>query len=1294
MSENKITFPAKLSSNNPQSFGIVDATETSGHRSVDTISELYAISDSILSILKDGSDAIGQEWFVVSEDCKYRLDNWENRKSVTGWTKLPKQELINTKQYISEKDQPNGYAGLDSNGKIPIEKTYGTTATVVDVETYESLPVTGLSGVIYYVSNTSAQYKWSGSAYIDITDGADNAKKNETSIFDCSNGTSTKYYSSLSAAINVVPPVYRTSNRIISYLSTENATTTAVNYQYHGIDSTTWTDLTKWERIPNQADLAEIRSDLSETSNYIDNLLNQGYLYCGIATPSASPVTNLSKIFYLAKSAGTYANFGNLAIYNDSLAVFTKDGIGSWSKIQITPEYSNILIDAFVDGWTGGDKKLFINLIYRNNPTYKSGIRVFVSDRDGANEKQAAYWSQLSGIKSGIEQLTPISLVDDLGTITLTVNWDAVPNQYNQSVDYIYIPKKFFKKGILIRELANQQTTLANQQTTLANQQTPFLRGGLPMILNTSSLVDEVSSGRTLKPSIMSNFLLDFKLEGTAEPDMEYILEFQYQKTGSVTYANYLAVYKKDVSNIKTLVAGLHVGMNAPIGKQLINIPIESGYTFLTKATVYLDYDALNVLEAGTSTFSKFKLDSYNFNQTYIFDLNIGPLAEKAQVQQIEDIETLANQADAKATQADAKATQANEKLSTEETTTWELDNDLTFFTSNYYGLKNLGQYTKVLTEAIAFSQVRLNLVSYSGDVQYKVCIVKGTGPLRRNCPVGPISPSTHTIIKEGILNMTTGYKDYLIDLGGFFTCPIGSQVAIYMVSVSGNQILMRGVPGGLGNPEKTSNAALYSTDANPFAGGNWKAGNVDELTNIGYYNVALSLRIVPLFVTKEELGDQVQHQVEISVPEYIKPDIKLTIPDKVYAVVGTELNLWNDAVSLSVDKGLSSPLNYQVRWYCTKGLITDRCFRFTPTDSDVGTVSCTCYIYDMRGSLIDSKTFSIIVSAKNAITAAKNIVYFGDSLGDSTAGSLFSNFNDINKFTGIIPIMRGTRGTTVKYEAVGGYGWRQYATSGNYAYRIQVTGVTSASVGATYTLNSYPNPFTIREVNIVDGTGNMLIEYQYGGQVADFPVTGTLNKVSGSGDSVINFTGGLQEPNNPLWNSSTNKLDVALYKTRIGLTVNDKIDAVSFQFGINDNGLANDLTTLMTYISDLYNAFITDNPNCKVIIGLTTSSGNDVNGAGSNYGSSYNYLRYLSNTYKIRQFYLTLQNYAQYPNIVIAPVSLSVDRYYGYDFSERAISQRYTTTEKYHNNYVHPGSSGYGQIADAYFGVYVDSLK
>ena len=286
------------------------------------------------------------------------ITNFDNRI-----TSIEESETVKKE----ERNQPNGYAGLDSSGKVPIERIYGATATVTDVEAYELLPATGSNGVIYNVLNTGSQYKWSGSAYVDITDGIDKAKKNETSIFDCSNGTSTKYYSSLSDAINAVPLVYRTSNRIISYLSAEypqvelivnkDATvdgsisiyldgvlrstisvsagmtaiqiadklsdltyvdyapwswtdsgsankftltygkdniskkvtsyyytansaekpglisfnilkegfaTTAVNHQYYGIDDTTWTNLTKWVRIPNQTDLADIRSNLNE----------------------------------------------------------------------------------------------------------------------------------------------------------------------------------------------------------------------------------------------------------------------------------------------------------------------------------------------------------------------------------------------------------------------------------------------------------------------------------------------------------------------------------------------------------------------------------------------------------------------------------------------------------------------------------------------------------------------------------------------------------------------------------------------------------------------------------------------------------------------------------------------------------------------------------------------------------------------------------------------------------------------------------------------------------------------
>ena len=83
-------YPAQLQSANLNEFGIVYADEIQGHRTVATLNALYAITDPILSksVVNTNNDAIGQEWFVVSEDCYYRLDNWANRHAASGWTKL------------------------------------------------------------------------------------------------------------------------------------------------------------------------------------------------------------------------------------------------------------------------------------------------------------------------------------------------------------------------------------------------------------------------------------------------------------------------------------------------------------------------------------------------------------------------------------------------------------------------------------------------------------------------------------------------------------------------------------------------------------------------------------------------------------------------------------------------------------------------------------------------------------------------------------------------------------------------------------------------------------------------------------------------------------------------------------------------------------------------------------------------------------------------------------------------------------------------------------------------------
>lgn len=58
--------------------------------------------------------------------------------------------------------------------------------------------------------------------------------------------------------------------------------------------------------------------------------LGAGYLYMGIATPSTNPGTPDQNVFYIASTAGTYANFGGLVLADGEIAILKYNG--AWTK--------------------------------------------------------------------------------------------------------------------------------------------------------------------------------------------------------------------------------------------------------------------------------------------------------------------------------------------------------------------------------------------------------------------------------------------------------------------------------------------------------------------------------------------------------------------------------------------------------------------------------------------------------------------------------------------------------------------------------------------------------------------------------------------------------------------------------------------------------------------------------------------------------------------------------------------------------------------------------------------------
>ena len=109
--ENKIKYPAKLSSNNQSEYGIIDAIEISGHKSVNNLAALYSISDCILSKSKINTDddAIGQQWYVISEHKYYQLDSWNNRNNINGWS------IASISVYMKYIGSVTDYTDLPSN---------------------------------------------------------------------------------------------------------------------------------------------------------------------------------------------------------------------------------------------------------------------------------------------------------------------------------------------------------------------------------------------------------------------------------------------------------------------------------------------------------------------------------------------------------------------------------------------------------------------------------------------------------------------------------------------------------------------------------------------------------------------------------------------------------------------------------------------------------------------------------------------------------------------------------------------------------------------------------------------------------------------------------------------------------------------------------------------------------------------------------------------------------------------------------------------------------------------------
>lgn len=495
--------------------------------------------------------------------------------------------------------------------------------------------------------------------------------------------------------------------------------------------------------------------------------------------------------------------------------------------------------------------------------------------------------------------------------------------------------------------------------------------------------------------------------------------------------------------------------------------------------------------------------------------------------------------------------------------------------------------------------------------------------------------------------------------------------INISSLSVSNRYINLWGVYNAIANGEV---ALLQGPKTNP--------SQTDEISipNVGKYLVvqcSSTSHTADVDYTIDTL-DILQSEIENLTPQ----PIKISLPNKIYAVVGDTLQLFYRGMVLAPD-----PYIYDIRINCEKGSRYERYFQYTPSASDIGTTTLSIEVLDKNGKLCGTANTQLVTLASpTSPSSSKKIVCLGDSLttggewcveahrrlcdtGGSPSGDSLLNISFCgSKSTG-----------NVGYFGAGGWTWGSYLIKGANAFRFQVSGVTSIPFRSVYSNNGHQ--YTVQEVNITGGSGNILCSVA---SASDIPTSsGTLTRVSGGGDATITFSQVEADSQNPLWDLQNNKMSFVPYANEY---CNGSIDAIYIL--LTWNGLTpfkDDFATIIANVKTFADTLHSEFSSAKLkIMGIQMPNQKDMHGYGANGGYSDKYgMTYTA--MMLNKAYQEFANQEAYSSWVeYVAVAPQFDSEYNMQMTEKAVNTRNTETEIVGNNGVHPAYSGYMQIADA----------
>ena len=426
-----------------------------------------------------------------------------------------------------------------------------------------------------------------------------------------------------------------------------------------------------------------------------------------------------------------------------------------------------------------------------------------------------------------------------------------------------------------------------------------------------------------------------------------------------------------------------------------------------------------------------------------------------------------------------------------------------------------------------------------------------------------------------------------------------------------------------------------------------------------------------------------------------------LHICKNIYCVVGDKIQLYYDSFVHHIG-------DYSLNIVCNKGRNYKRYWEYTPTSSDVETVTMTIQLLDIDGKVIEEKQVNIVTKEAANKSSQTNVLFVGDSLmtlgqqpievsrrlkgttgvATSPASLALSNF--------YIKGRKVNADQSVGWEGTGGWTWNSYLSStGNPGIRFTVTDITDIRSGTIYTIQGFTQKVEISEINTSENT---VFGIYYGkGDIYNnpelLPQTGSLTRTSGQGQETVNYTSAVVETFQPFWNYDTDQFDILSYVNKY---LDGHVEYICILLGINSiigqNPYTGNFDTVIQQAKELITKIHAQLPS--TIICVATEALRDQNGGtGTSYaasGASGSYLipSWNYKIHKLNDAYRALEDdetFSQYVKVI--DLCAQTDSEYAFNYTEVDVNTRVTTDkERRGKDGVHPNNQGYWMMADAWF--------